>query len=50
VLVDAKISYKPTDRTELYLRGENLLDQKYEVVKGYGTPGLGVFAGFKATF
>lgn len=50
VLVDAKISYRPTDATEIYLRGENLLDQKYEVVKGYGTPGLGVFAGFKATF
>jgi vitamin B12 transporter len=50
VLVDAKVSYKPTEATEIYLRGENLLDQKYEVVKGYGTPGLGVFAGFKATF
>jgi vitamin B12 transporter len=50
VLVDAKISYKPTEATELYVRGENLLNQKYEVVKGYGTPGLGVFAGFKATF
>jgi vitamin B12 transporter len=50
VLVDAKVSYKPTEATEIYVRGENLLDQKYEVVKGYGTPGLGVFAGFKATF
>jgi vitamin B12 transporter len=50
VLLDAKISYKPTEATEIYLRGENLLNQKYEVVKGYGTPGLGVFAGFKATF
>lgn len=50
VLVDAKISYKPTEATEIYVRGENLLNQKYEVVKGYGTPGLGVFAGFKATF
>jgi len=49
-LLDAKVSYKPTDATEIYLRGENLLDQKYEVVKGYGTPRLGVFAGFKATF
>jgi vitamin B12 transporter len=49
-LLDAKIAYKPTDRTELYLRGENLLDQKYEVVKGYGAPGIGVFAGFKTTF
>jgi vitamin B12 transporter len=50
VLLDAKVSYKPTDATEIYVRGENLLNQRYEVVKGYGTPGLGVFAGFKATF
>ncbi len=50
VLLDAKVAYKPTESTELYLRGENLLDQKYEVVKGYGTPGIGVFAGFKVTF
>jgi vitamin B12 transporter len=50
VLLDAKISYKPTDATEVYVRGENLLNQKYQVSRGYGTPGLGVFAGFKATF
>jgi vitamin B12 transporter len=50
VLLDAKVSYKPTEATEIYVRGENLLNQKYEVVKGYGTPGFGVFAGFKATF
>ena len=50
VLLDAKVSYKPTEATELYVRGENLLNQKYELVRGYGTPGLGVFAGFKATF
>lgn len=50
VLVNAKIAYKPTEATELYLRGENLLNQKYEVVKGYGAPGIGIFAGFKATF
>jgi vitamin B12 transporter len=50
VLLDAKVSYKPTDATEIYVRGENLLNQKYEVSRGYGTPGLGVFAGFKATF
>ncbi|HET8534169.1 MAG TPA: TonB-dependent receptor, partial [Sphingomicrobium sp.] len=50
VLVNAKIAYKPTGSTELYLRGENLLNQKYEVVKGYGAPGIGIFAGFKAIF
>ncbi|MAS13266.1 MAG: TonB-dependent receptor [Nitratireductor sp.] len=50
VLLNAKIAYKPNENTELYLRGENLLDQKYEVVQGYGTPGFGVFAGFRAKF
>lgn len=50
VLINAKVAYKPSDNTELYLRGQNLLDQKYEVIKGYGMPGASVFAGFKATF
>jgi vitamin B12 transporter len=50
VLVDAKISYKPTELTEVYLRGENLLNQKYELVRGYGVKGASVYAGFKAKF
>lgn len=50
LLLDAKIAYKPTDHTEFYARGANLLNQKYETVKGYGTPGLSVFTGFRATF
>ena len=50
LLIDAKVAYKPTEKTEIYLRGENLLDQDYELVKGYGTPGAAVYAGFKATF
>lgn len=50
LLVDAKVSYKPNDDTEFYVRGENLLNQKYEVVKGYGTAGAAVYAGFKARF
>lgn len=49
-LLDARIAYAPTQDTELYLRAENLLDQKYQVVRGYGMPGIGVFAGFKARF
>lgn len=50
VLVDARVSYRPTDNTELYVRGENLLNQKYQTVKGYGMPGIGVYAGFRARF
>ncbi|KFB09646.1 TonB-dependent receptor plug domain-containing protein [Nitratireductor basaltis] len=49
-LLNAKVAYKPTEDTELYLRGENLLDQDYQTVSGYGTPGISVFAGFKAKF
>lgn len=50
VLLDARVAYKWSEDTEFYVRGENLLDQKYEVVKGYGMPGIGVFAGVKARF
>ncbi|UUP16219.1 TonB-dependent receptor plug domain-containing protein [Nitratireductor thuwali] len=49
-LLNAKLAYKPTENTELYLRGENLLDQDYQTARGYGTPGISVFAGFKAKF
>ncbi len=50
VLLDAKVAYKPTENTEFYVRGENLLDQDYQVIKGYGTPGASVYAGFRGLF
>ena len=50
LLIDARIAYKPTEATEVYLRGENLLNQNYQLVRGFGTPGASVYAGFKATF
>lgn len=50
LLLDARLAYKPTEATEIYLRGENLLNQKYELISGFGTPGTSVYAGFKATF
>lgn len=50
VLVNAKAAYQLTDSTEIYLRGENLLNQSYEVSHGYGTPGIAAYAGFKANF
>ncbi len=50
VLVNAKIGYSPMPGMELYVRGENLLDEKYQVVKGYGTPGASVYGGFVYQF
>ena len=50
VLLNAKIAYKPNENTELYVRAENLLDQDYQVVNGYNTAPLSVFAGVKASF
>lgn len=50
VLLNAKVAYQLTDTMEVYARGENLLDQKYEVVRGYGTPGISAYAGFRAKF
>lgn len=50
VLINAKVAYKPTQDTEIYLRADNLLDVDYETVRGFGTPGLSVFGGFKAAF
>lgn len=49
-LFNAKIAYQVNDMTEIYLRGENLFNQKYQVVNGYNTPGVAAYAGFKASF
>lgn len=50
VLLDARLAYQVTEATEVYLRGENLLDQDYQIVRGYGTPGIAAYAGFRTKF
>lgn len=50
VLVNARVAYQINDNTEFYVRGENLLDQDYQIVRGYNTPGLAAYAGIKAKF
>lgn len=50
VLVNARIAYQLTDSTQIYLRGENLLNENYQTVKGYGTAGISAFAGIRAKF
>lgn len=50
VLLNAKVAYQVNEATEIYLRGENLFNQKYQVVRGYNTPGIAAYAGLKAKF
>ncbi len=45
VLVSAKASYAFMDGWKAYVRGENLLDEDYETILGYGTAGLSVYGG-----
>ncbi len=49
-LLNAKVAYKPTEATEVYVRVENAFDVDYEVVRGYSTPGFAAYAGLKASF
>lgn len=44
-LVSAKAAYEFTPGWKAYVRGENLLDEDYQTVLGYGTAGLSVYGG-----
>jgi vitamin B12 transporter len=44
-LVNAKVAYEFSPGVKAYVRGENLLDENYQTVLGYGTPGLSVYGG-----
>jgi vitamin B12 transporter len=46
-LLDAVLSWDILPNMQLYLRMENILDQQYEWIKGYGTPGRSACGGFK---
>jgi vitamin B12 transporter len=45
VLINAKVTYAVSDDLSLYVRGENLLNQEYQTIQGYGTSDLAVYAG-----
>ncbi|MCL4186943.1 MAG: TonB-dependent receptor [Rhodobacteraceae bacterium] len=49
-VVNASLRYRIDERTEAYVRVENLFDTHYQRVRGYGTPGFGLFAGLSAEF
>ena len=46
-LADARIAYAVRPGLELFARGSNLLDQKYQDVFSYRTEGRGLFAGIR---
>ncbi len=46
-LINAKVAYEFTPGMKAYIRAENLLDEKYQTVLGYGTPGLSVYGGIQ---
>jgi vitamin B12 transporter len=46
-LLNAVGSYDIHPNVQIFLRLDNILDQQYELIKGYGTPGFSVFGGFK---
>ena len=49
-LVNLSASYAIADGVELFARGENLLDEDYQEVFGFGTPGVAGYAGIRIRF
>jgi vitamin B12 transporter len=47
VLLNSALSYDLFSGIILTLRMENMLNQEYELVKGYGTPGFSVYGGIE---
>jgi vitamin B12 transporter len=48
--VDLSGRYQLSNRVELYARVENLLDEQYQQILGYGTPGLSGSIGARLQF
>lgn len=48
-LINAKASYKILKYAEIFISGENLLDQKYENNRYYSMPGITFFGGLKVS-
>ena len=48
-LVNLAISYKANETFEIFTRVDNIFDQEYEEVLGYGTMGCAAYGGLKAT-
>lgn len=49
-LLDATIGYRPRPAVQFYVRGENLLAQRYEINAGYPMPKATAMAGVRLSF
>ncbi len=49
-LFNVAISWNILPNIQLYVRMENILNQQYELIKGYGTPGFSAFGGIEMRF
>jgi vitamin B12 transporter len=49
-LLAAVVAYRFRDRHKVWFRGENLLDEEYEEVVPFGTPGAAYYGGYEFTF
>lgn len=48
--VDLRTQYSLSERITLFARIENVFDEDYQTVRGYGTPGLLMFCGLRARY
>jgi vitamin B12 transporter len=49
-IFDISFTYDINENSSLYLQVQNLVDEKYETIKGYNTGGRQVFVGIRASF
>lgn len=49
-LLNLTLSYDLSPNLKPFLRFNNLLDEKYEMIKGFGTPGFSMYGGVKLDF
>ena len=49
ILLDVAFNYRVRENMEIVFRGQNITDETYELVKGYGTPGSTWYAGIRLT-
>lgn len=49
-LINGAVSYDLIQNAQVFLRLDNILDDEYEMIKGYGTPGFSAYGGVKILF
>jgi len=49
-VANAVVDYALSDSAEAYLRIDNIFDEQYQTVRGYGTSDRAVYVGFRARF